>query len=138
MNVNVNKPFAGQVARRAWNEYLNKYDADCKIINIFDVAGDVFERVIKETFLWNVHKYNGIADSLEDFLRIARNDFGDYPDDKLMALMRVTLKVLDSEKKNWKDFWKDVARALYLEDEFFKFFWPAAAIEWACGSEGEM
>ena len=86
-----------------WNEYLNKYDADCEITNIFDVAGDVFERVIKETFLWNVHKYNGIAGSLEDFLRIARNDFGDCTDDKLMALMYVTLKVLDSEKKNWKD-----------------------------------
>ena len=127
-----------KAARRTWNEYLNKYDADCEITNIFDVAGDVFERVIKETFLWNVHKYNGIAGSLEDFLRIARNDFGDCTDDKLMALMYVTLKVLDSEKKNWKDFWKDVARALHLEDEFFKFFWPAAAIEWACGSEEEM
>ena len=35
-----------KTARRAWNEYLNKYDADCEITNILDVAGDVFERVI--------------------------------------------------------------------------------------------
>ncbi len=108
-----------------WNEYLNKYDPACEITNIFDVAGDVFEKTIKGIFLQNVHKYNGITGSLEDFLRIARNDFGDCTDDKLIALMYVTLKVLDSEKKNWKAFWKDVARALRLEDNFFEFFWAA-------------
>lgn len=118
-----------KAARSAWNEYLNKYDPACEITNIFDVAGDVFERVIKETFLWNVHKYNGIAGSLEDFLRIARNNFDDT-DDKMMALIYNSLKVLNSERKNWESFWKDVARALRLEDEFFEFFWAV------CGEKG--
>ena len=112
-----------------WNEYLNKYDPVCEITHIFDVAGDVFAQTIQEVFLKNVHKYNGIAGSLEDFLRIAGNSF-DNTDDKLMALTYVTLKVLESEKRNWVIFWKDVARALHLEDNFFEFFWPAAAIEW--------
>lgn len=110
-----------------WNEYLNKYDAACEITNIFDVAGDEFSRVIKGIFLQNVHKYNGIADSIKDFLRIAARS-ADSTDDKLMALMYVTMKVLKSEKKNWKDFWRNVARALCLEDEFFEFFW-------ACGGK---
>lgn len=107
-----------------WNAYLNKYDPDCEISNILDVAGDVFAQTIKEVFLQNVHKYNGIAGSLEGFLRIARNDFDDT-DDKLMALIYNSLKVLNSERKNWESFWKDVARALHLEDNFFEFFWAA-------------
>lgn len=124
MNTNMKPP-----AALTWDEYLNKYDPACEIANIFDVAGDVFAHTIRGIFLQNVHKYNGIVGSLEGFLKIAGSAF-DNADDKLMALTYNSLKVLNSERKNWESFWKDVARAMCLEDEFFEFFWAV------CGEEG--